>query len=416
MWKSVAMIVYTQYATGQPISNLASVLNRLSQQGGSGRRSRGLLEARRIHEQPTARELLQSVSSSNVSQLSGVDGSPPIVFSAGVLSVITLIAEQDLQAAPSSLSSGGGGYLPTSVKDAATAAMASIASIAAACGADEDLDTLTQSTIVAQTFLSDQLNGVANQRVSPAQFELLASSEAISSLVSATQLPSKAILGGAPAPGTAGPATSLPVLQASGGGGSSGGQTAQSSRSAAGGLGSTALYATIAGIGVVVLASAAALAAVLMMRRRRRLAVEGKLQQDSDEHSATPAGGGRSLPPPTLEELDSLPPHLRMVLEATTTIPSVAASPSGTPRRHHGSPSMYQNPLFNVSERLSSANSLESILSPRPSARLEQDEVEVQREDPSPSPGLEEDVAPRRQREAVLEPGTAAFLWGARIE
>ena len=62
MWRSVAIVVYTQYVTGQPVSNLATVLNRLSSGQASRRRARLLEDSSSLSDPTGSQARLLQVS------------------------------------------------------------------------------------------------------------------------------------------------------------------------------------------------------------------------------------------------------------------------------------------------------------------------------------------------------------------
>ncbi|GAX84430.1 hypothetical protein CEUSTIGMA_g11850.t1 [Chlamydomonas eustigma] len=225
VFQSVALIVYTQYITGQPVSNLASALSTLS----SGRH-RVLQNSVKDSQEGvlSTREILQATSSSSSSSSSSSAGSrdvavpsvsPPIVFSEATLNVLLLIAQQNpvviaLSAAAASStvtlptwgtaaseeapSSGGAAassssstsYLSPAVQAAGVPSIAALASLASECMSSEDYQTLTQVMIFSQTSMSDWLNQLSTSQISPQEFVQQASPVMISKLVSATQLPS----------------------------------------------------------------------------------------------------------------------------------------------------------------------------------------------------------------------------------
>ena len=191
VFKSVAIVVYTQYATGQPVSNLATVLNRLSsghhklrrqmkseQQLVGGEARTGGNEHQLDHYTSAAAVLrrLASDAGEGSSSQGGAD-SPPIDFSnTGTLSVITLLAQQDMGSRASTLSSSTSSstpvaylasdtsstgssstspsaYLPTSIQSAGVDSIAMTSSLLSATASTSDLGSLLQTAIVAQVLI-----------------------------------------------------------------------------------------------------------------------------------------------------------------------------------------------------------------------------------------------------------------------
>ena len=191
VFKSVAIVVYTQYITGQPVSNLATVLNRLA--SSSGRRLSQSEAGPRQRPPLSARQLLRELSSSSDSDSGDAAATPPLNFSnTGTLSVLMLLSQQDMMDAttpaaavaaaqeaspttaylPSTVS-----YLPTALQSLGVSSIASVATLYSDCSASEDLTALFQTSIVAQGYLSGLLNDLANNRVSTLQFQRQASAE-----------------------------------------------------------------------------------------------------------------------------------------------------------------------------------------------------------------------------------------------
>ena len=189
----MAIVVYTQYITGQPVSNLATVLNRLA--SSSGRRLSQSEAGPRQRPPLSARHLLRELSSSSDSGSGDAAATPPLNFSnTGTLSVLMLLSQQDMMDStiptpaaavaaaqeasastpylPSTVS-----YLPTTLQSLGVSSIASVASLYSDCSASEDLTALFQTSIVAQGYLSGLLNDLANNRVSTLQFQRQASAE-----------------------------------------------------------------------------------------------------------------------------------------------------------------------------------------------------------------------------------------------
>lgn len=196
VFKSVAIVVYTQYITGQSVSSLATVLNRLA--SGGSRRRLSQSEAgpgSRQHPPLSARQLLRELSSSSSGSDSGDAVTPPLNFSnTGTLSVLMLLSQQDMMDAAASAPAAAVAaaeeaspataylpsavsYLPTALQSLGVSSIASIASLYSGCSASEDITAALQTSIVAQGYLSGLLNDLANNRVSTLQFQRQASAE-----------------------------------------------------------------------------------------------------------------------------------------------------------------------------------------------------------------------------------------------
>lgn len=152
VYQAVAILTYVQYESGQRMSNLAEVMSSLA----VGRRRR---------------------------LMAGTQGTPSVDFTdSGTTSLVLQLAQQLTQqpatdAQLQDAAAAADDISAANANSASAAAIAAVASIAQACQATGDLQQLVKTSIVAQTYVSNNLNSYVAGTITGRELQTLVSEQ-----------------------------------------------------------------------------------------------------------------------------------------------------------------------------------------------------------------------------------------------
>ncbi len=162
MWRSVAAVVYVQYVSGQPASNLTAVLNGLGQ--ATGRRLQAGSSSGGLRADPVLIDLSSRTTIMVICQLAQL-----------MLSGAPMLASPGTNAEASS--SSGVAALPAPIQQSAVASISAAATVALSSVAAQDANLLLRSSIVSQGYLCGLINDLATSQVSAEVFQQKTSPE-----------------------------------------------------------------------------------------------------------------------------------------------------------------------------------------------------------------------------------------------